>query len=192
MDKCLSQEPAWEEITATWWISRGTESRGSGLRENMAVGYVYIFLPSGHKQTPPPFILPSAFVLLPGDVPDLLQWEQDGKEEAREEIFMLSYLKVSKKVVGISSHRQAWAPWGPPDLVPRRANVAQDRWIMVRLGLSTTYFISTSKVLAAHLLESGFRVSEGRRLCFKDIVRASVIALSKCLLNQWTPLKGGI
>lgn len=51
MDKCLAQEPAWEEITATWWISRGAESRS--LRENMAVGYVYIFLPTGHKQMPP-------------------------------------------------------------------------------------------------------------------------------------------
>lgn len=56
---------------------------------------------------PPPFILPSAFVLLPGEVQKLSQLEQDGKKEASEEISRLSYLKVNEKVVGIPSYRQA-------------------------------------------------------------------------------------
>lgn len=39
---------------------------------------------------------------------------------------MHSYLKLNKKVVGISSYRQAWAPQGPPDLMTRHVNVAKD------------------------------------------------------------------
>lgn len=92
----------------------------------MVADYIYIFLPSKHEQMPSPFILPSAFVLLPGELQDLLWSEQDGKEEAHEEIFMRSYLKLNKKVVGISSYRQAWAPQGPPDLMTRHVNVAKD------------------------------------------------------------------
>lgn len=93
-------------------------AEGSGLRENMAVGYVYIFLPTGPKQMPIASTIHFAFsfYFTTWEVQNLLQSEQDGKEEASEETFRLSYLKVNKKVVGISSYRQARTPPGPPDL----------------------------------------------------------------------------
>lgn len=84
----------------------------------MAVGYVYIFLPTGPKQMPIASTIRFAFsfYFTTWEVQNLSQSEQDGKEEASEETFRLSYLKVNKKVVGISSYRQAPTPPGPPDL----------------------------------------------------------------------------